>query len=74
MDQLRVFGAPPLMPSGDFGPSTDALGPNERDGSISGSLSSSGCSYGGSSGDTSGLKAFLTFKDLESLPRPNGVS
>lgn len=77
MDQLRVLGAPPLMPSGDFGPSTDALGPNERDGSISGSLSSSGrscCSYGGSSGDASGLKAFLTFKDLESLPRPNGVS
>lgn len=77
MDQLRVFGPPPSMPSGNFGPFPDALGPNERDESISGWLSSSGvsgCSYGGSSGDEPGLKAFLTFKDLESLPRPNGVS
>lgn len=71
MDQLRVFGSPPSMPSGNFGLSPDALGPNERDGSISGSLSSSGLS---SSGDESGLKAFLTFRDLESPPRPNGVS
>lgn len=77
MDQLRAFGAPPSIPSGNFGPSPDAVGPNERDGSIIGSLCSSGrsvCSYGGSSGDASGLKAFLTFRDLESHPRPNGVS
>lgn len=77
MDQLRVFAPPPSMPSGNFGPFPDALGPNERDESISGSVSSSGvsgCSYGGSSGSESGLKAFLTFRDLESLPRPNGVS
>lgn len=48
MDQLRVFGPPPSMPSGSFGPFPDALGPNERDGSISRLLSSSGvsgCSY-----------------------------
>lgn len=48
MDQLRVFGSPRSMPSGNLGPSPDALGLNERDGSISGSLSSSkvsGCSY-----------------------------
>lgn len=77
MDQLRVFGSPPSMPSGNLGPSPDALGLNEGDGSISGSLNSSGvsgCSYGGSSGEESGLKALLTFRDLESLPRPNGVS
>lgn len=48
MDQLRVFGPPPSMPSGSFGPFPDALGPNERDGSISrllGSSGVSGCSY-----------------------------
>lgn len=72
MDQLRVFDAPLSMPSGNFW-----LSPNERDGSILGSLASlrfSDCSHGGSSGDESGLKAFLTLRDLESLPRPNGVS
>ena len=77
MDQLRVFRVPPSMPSGNFGSSLDGLDSNARDGSITGSLASpqaSDCSHGGSSGDESGLKAFLTFRDLESLPRPNGVS
>lgn len=77
MDQLRFFGVPPSMPSGNFGSSLDGLNPNARDGSIIGSPTPSGvsaCSYGGSSGDEPGLKAFLTFRDLESLPRPNGVS
>lgn len=77
MDQLRVFDPPPSIPGGNFGSFPDVLGSNERDASISGLLSSSGvsgCSYGGSSGDEPGLKAFLTFRDLESLPRPNGVS
>lgn len=77
MDQLRVLGSPPTMSNGNFGPLPDALGSNGRDGGISGLLSPSGvsgCSYGGSSGDEPGLKAFLTFRDLESLPRPNGVS
>lgn len=77
MDQLRVFGASLPISRANFGPSPDGLSPDKRDGSTIGLLTSSGVSdwsHGGSSGDESGLKAFLTFRDLESLPRPNGVS
>lgn len=77
MDQLRVFGASLSISRVNFGSPPDGLSPDERDGSTIGSLTLSGvsgCSHRGSSGDESDLKAFLTFRDLESLPRPNGVS